>query len=93
MAAIAPVAWHGAEYMRMLDARDDTGILALMTEDTQVVDEITRRWYRGKHEPTVFRQPVGGRLFVRPSEPVGLDRAETGLFAALSLTCSRHVPF
>lgn len=83
MAAIAPVAWHGAEYMRMLDATDDTGILALMTEDTQVVDEITRRWYRGKHEPTVFRQPVGGRLFVRPSEPRRARSGRNGAFRGL----------
>lgn len=43
MTAIAPVTWHGAEYLRLLDAKDEPGILALMTEDAQIVDEITRR--------------------------------------------------
>jgi ketosteroid isomerase-like protein len=50
MTPIAPVATHGAEYLRMLDAKDDAGILDLLTEDAQVVDEITRRWHRGRHE-------------------------------------------
>lgn len=50
MPAIAPVATHGAEYLRMLDTKDDVGILDLLTEDAQVVDEITRRWHRGRHE-------------------------------------------
>lgn len=50
MTPIAPVATHGAEYLRMLDAKDDAGLLDLMTEDAQVVDEITRHWHRGRHE-------------------------------------------
>ena len=47
MTAITPVATHGAEYLRMLDAKDEVGIRALLTEDAQLVDEITRRWVRG----------------------------------------------
>jgi ketosteroid isomerase-like protein len=62
MTAIEPVAWHGAEYLRMLDAKDDTGILALMTEDAQVVDEITRRWHRGRHEIGLALREIFSRL-------------------------------
>lgn len=50
MTTIAPVPTHGAEYLRLLDAKDDAGLVALMTDDAQVVDEITRRWHRGRHE-------------------------------------------
>ena len=50
MTPIAPVPTHGAEYLRLLDAKDAVGIVDLLTEDAQVVDEITRRWHRGRHE-------------------------------------------
>ncbi len=50
MTSIAPVPTHGAEYLRLLDSKDDAGLINLMTEDAQVVDEITRRWHRGRHE-------------------------------------------
>ncbi len=62
MTAIAPVAGHGAEYLRMLDAKDEPGILALMTDDAQVVDEITRRWYRGKHQIGLALREIFSRL-------------------------------
>jgi ketosteroid isomerase-like protein len=62
MTAIAPVTWHGAEYLRLLDAKDEPGILALMTEDAQIVDEITRRWYRGKHEIGLALREIFSRL-------------------------------
>lgn len=47
MTAITPVATHGAEYLRMLDAKDEVGIRALLTADAQLVDEVTRHWVRG----------------------------------------------
>lgn len=50
MPSIGHVPTHGAEYLRLLDAKDDVGIVDLLTEDAQVVDEITRRWHRGRHE-------------------------------------------
>ena len=62
MTAIAPVASHGAEYLRLLDAKDEPGILALMTDDAQIVDEITRRWYRGKHEIGLAVREIFSRL-------------------------------
>ena len=62
MTAITPVAWHGGEYLRMLDAKDDTGIVALLTEDAQFVDEITRRWHRGRHEIGVAMRETFSRL-------------------------------
>ena len=62
MTTIAPVAWHGADYLRMLDAKDDTGITALLTEDAQIVDEITRRWHRGRHEIGLALREVFSRL-------------------------------
>jgi ketosteroid isomerase-like protein len=46
MTSITPVAMHGAEYLRMLDAKDEVGIRALLTT-TLHVDEITRQWRRG----------------------------------------------
>jgi len=50
MTSIAPVPTHGAEDLRLLDSKDDVGLLNLMTDDAQVVDEITRRWHRGRHD-------------------------------------------
>ena len=47
MTSITPVATHGGEYLRMLDAKDEVGIRALLTDDAQHVDEITRQWQRG----------------------------------------------
>lgn len=40
----------GAEYLRLLDAKDETGIFNLLADDAQIVDELTRRWVRGRHE-------------------------------------------
>ena len=62
MISIAPVAGHGAEYLRMLDAKDEPGILALMADDAQIVDEITRRWYRGKHQIGLALREIFSRL-------------------------------
>jgi ketosteroid isomerase-like protein len=39
----------GAEYLRLLDAKDEAGIFSLLADDAQVVDELTRRWVRGRH--------------------------------------------
>ena len=40
----------GAEVLRLLDAKDETGIFNLLADDAQIVDELTRRWVRGRHE-------------------------------------------
>ena len=54
----------GAEYLRLLDAKDESGIYSLLAEDAQVVDEITRRWVRGRVEiGTALRN-----LFTRVSD-------------------------
>lgn len=55
MVRIAPVATHGAEYLRMLDAKAEPSITALLTDDAQFVDELTGGWVRG-------RQAVGAAL-------------------------------
>lgn len=62
MTAMEPVARHVTEFLRLLDAKDDLGLLDLMTEDAQVVDEITRRWYRGKREIEPALREVFSRL-------------------------------
>ena len=38
----------GAEFLRLIDAKDETGIAHLLAEDAQLVDETTRRWIRGR---------------------------------------------
>src|SRR5512141_2065150 len=38
----------GAEFLRLIDAKDETAIARLLTEDAQLVDETTRRWVRGR---------------------------------------------
>ncbi len=54
----------GAEYLRLLDAKDESGIYGLLAEDAQVVDEITRRWVRGRDEIGVALR----NLFTRVSD-------------------------
>lgn len=39
----------GTEYLRLLEAKDEVGIFDLLAEDAQMVDELTRRWVRGRH--------------------------------------------
>ena len=54
----------GTEYLRLLEAKDETGIFDLLAEDAQVVDELTRRWVRG-------RLPIGAamrELFTRVTD-------------------------
>jgi hypothetical protein len=55
MVRIAPVATHGAEYLRMLDAKAEPSITALLADDAQFVDELTGGWVRG-------RQAIGAAL-------------------------------
>ncbi len=38
----------GAEYLRLLDAKDEFEIHRLLAEDAQAVDELTRTWVRGR---------------------------------------------
>ncbi|HEY5627982.1 MAG TPA: nuclear transport factor 2 family protein [Candidatus Limnocylindrales bacterium] len=38
----------GAEFLRLIDAKDETGIAHLLAEDAQLVEETTRRWVRGR---------------------------------------------
>lgn len=38
----------GAEYLRLLDTKDEAAIHELLAEDAQLVDEITRKWIRGR---------------------------------------------
>lgn len=38
----------GAEFLRLIDAKDETAIVRLLAEDAQLVDETTRRWVRGR---------------------------------------------
>lgn len=38
----------GAEFLRLLDAKDETAIVHLLAADAQLVDEATRRWIRGR---------------------------------------------
>ncbi len=38
----------GAEYLRLLDAKDEAAIHRLLAEDAQLVDEATRMWVRGR---------------------------------------------
>jgi len=45
----------GAEYLRLLEAKDEAGIFDLLAEDAQIVDELTRHWVRG-------RLPIGASL-------------------------------
>jgi ketosteroid isomerase-like protein len=45
----------GAEYLRLLDAKDEVAIHHLLAEDAQLVDELTRTWVRG-------RDAIGGVL-------------------------------
>ncbi len=47
MARTDPAATRVAEYLRMLDAKDEVGIRAMLADDAQLVDEVTRRWVRG----------------------------------------------
>jgi ketosteroid isomerase-like protein len=54
----------GTEYLRLLEAKDETGIFDLLAEDAQIVDELTRRWVRGRH-------PIGAamrELFTRVTD-------------------------
>lgn len=39
---------RGVEFLRMLDAKDEPAIEAVLAEDAQLVDEATRRWLRGR---------------------------------------------
>lgn len=48
MTVITPGATHLAEYLLLLDAKDEPGLCRLMTSDVQHVNEITRRWTRGR---------------------------------------------
>lgn len=38
----------GGEFLRLLDAKDESGIVQLLADDAQLVDETTRRWIRGR---------------------------------------------
>lgn len=38
----------GAEFLRLLDAKDEAAIVHLLADDAQLVDETTRRWVRGR---------------------------------------------
>jgi ketosteroid isomerase-like protein len=40
----------GTEYLRLLEAKDEAGIFDLLADDAQVVDELTRRWVRDRHQ-------------------------------------------
>ena len=48
MSATLP-AMLGTEYLRLLEAKDEVGIFDLLADDAQIVDELTRRWVRGRH--------------------------------------------
>ncbi len=89
MTAIAPVAGHGAEYLRMLDAKDEPGILALMTDDGQVVDEITRRWYRGKHQIGLALREIFSRLADIHSTAEDMHSARWGDVEVETFLCTR----
>ncbi len=62
MTSITPVATHGAEYLRMLDAKDEAAIRDLLTDDAQLVDEITRRWVRGPSAIGVALRTIFSRV-------------------------------
>ena len=62
MTPITPVATHGAEYLRMLDAKDEAAITALLTDDAQLVDEVTRRWIRGPAEIGTAMRAIFSRV-------------------------------
>lgn len=38
----------GAQFLRLIDAKDETSIAQLLAEDAQLVDETTRQWVRGR---------------------------------------------
>ncbi len=54
----------GAEYLRLLDAKDEVAIHDLLAEDAQLVDEITRKWIRGRDAIGVVLR----ELFTRVSD-------------------------
>ena len=62
MTSITPVATHGAEYLRMLDAKDEAAIRDLLTDDAQLVDEITRHWVRGPSAIGVALRTIFSRV-------------------------------
>ncbi len=62
MTSITPVATHGAEYLRMLDAKDEAAIRDLLTDDAQLVDEITCRWVRGPSAIGVALRTIFSRV-------------------------------
>lgn len=43
-------AMMATEYLRLLEAKDEAGIFDLLADDAQIVDELTRRWVRGRHQ-------------------------------------------
>jgi len=43
-------AMMGTEYLRLLEAKDEAGIFDLLADDAQIVDALTRRWVRGRHQ-------------------------------------------
>lgn len=62
MTSITPVATHGAEYLRLLDAKDEAAIRELLTDDAQLVDEITRHWVRGPSAIGVAMRTIFSRV-------------------------------
>jgi ketosteroid isomerase-like protein len=50
MTTIAPATTHSAEFLRFIDAKDETGIFELLADDAQIVDDTTRQWIRGRTE-------------------------------------------
>ena len=60
----------GAEFLRLIDAKDETAIAHLLAEDAQLVDETTRRWVRG-------REAIGAALRAQLSRVADIQSTAT----------------
>jgi ketosteroid isomerase-like protein len=47
------------EYMKRVDAKDFAGVGRMLTDDVQTVDEISRRWLRGRQAVEEYFRQVG----------------------------------
>jgi hypothetical protein len=67
---------RGVEFLRMLDAKDEPAIEGILAEDAQLVDEITRKWTRGRAEISrILRDQLTHRTDVHSSvEDVHVQR-------------------
>lgn len=58
MSTNVSTATRTSEFYRLVDAKDEAGLRAILADDTQAADEITRGWLRGRPAMEAYLRDV-----------------------------------